>query len=927
MSLEQREAFGLWYSKGISASDIIKGQQSLIRDSGNLIAYLPFPSFQHLSAAQLLDGLDVLKRNTLTPIRQEFIANTVIGTYKNLTAQDFNRLGNISCMAEPADLLAYNNTEAFRVILDTIMNCTLKGISMPSQMISIILKNSPELQAPSSLTSARLAEIAPLLPLVGGAFLQRLTASQLLPALPALSAIPFSAAQASIIVEKLLPTLTQGQLQELGALAVGVKTGTLMSFTSDKLLSFLKSFGQSTKALGLCSQQANAITTKLWGFAEVVDWLNDVEPLLSCTPLISVLRRTPPLLDILPNTIKKKWNTQQAQAIFTALLRTNPNQVKQGFLSLGALGQGLTCKILQDNLRVNPSPSAVRMVLAFLRQQPNLLHISLKKCLIEAISQFEFFSELLEDLGVEIALSVPVSTIKKFSIDEMDTLREMIIQEPLQFLMLSKTKQELLVDKIAQRLGMYTGDFTDKEFRSLGIMAPFVVDEIFIQVNRSFFIENLDSLQELCYSGSKMEIVARILQEPAVFGPVQKWNGTTLTQAGRFIFFLPTKVVETISPDLMTVGRIEKLFMSQRQWAQGDVGILCSDQNDMKAIFDKQQYVLQFFLGFLKINPFSSTPLVPTCEMLHTTAPSVWTSSSLSSMSSSAFSNCLELMGGDSNLAFFQRGEVLKRVKKMYGPVSSLSPSVIAQLGVIATEMTPEELNALQLTERGSIAAMGAVKSWNSRQLAALFAALLNSTKQSPNQLDSSTLVALGHIICGAKTTEIKLLNNVEFSKAVLCLGQLSLSCSEEQLQALVELLSHSLAFGLMSSWGTDVFMEIGVLAAGLPDIAMSALVQEQIEGITPKAISMISPQKFAVALNQKQISMFSYEQAAAVTQQQIAVLSDVQRTALDMVLTPWVNKPVDFRGRSMGLVVGINPSCLIFGLLMQLTVSFCHDT
>lgn len=49
---------------------------------------------------------------------------------------------------------------------------------------------------------------------------------------------------------------------------------------------------------------------------------------------------------------------------------------------------------------------------------------------------------------------------------------------------------------------------------------------------------------------------------------------------------------------------------------------------------------------------------------------------------------------------------------------------------------------------------------------------------------------------------------------------------------------------------------------------------------------------------------MFSYEQAAAVTQQQIAVLSDVQRTALDMVLTPWVNKPVDFRGnyRTKGL-------------------------
>lgn len=41
---------------------------------------------------------------------------------------------------------------------------------------------------------------------------------------------------------------------------------------------------------------------------------------------------------------------------------------------------------------------------------------------------------------------------------------------------------------------------------------------------------------------------------------------------------------------------------------------------------------------------------------------------------------------------------------------------------------------------------------------------------------------------------------------------------------------------------------------AGLPDIAMSALVQEQIEGITPKAISMISPQKFAVSCHYESI-------------------------------------------------------------------------
>lgn len=44
-----------------------------------------------------------------------------------------------------------------------------------------------------------------------------------------------------------------------------------------------------------------------------------------------------------------------------------------------------------------------------------------------------------------------------------------------------------------------------------------------------------------------------------------------------------------------------------------------------------------------------------------------------------------------------------------------------------------------------------------------LFAVVLNSTKQSPSRLDSSTLVAMGHLVCGAKTAEMNLFNAVEF--------------------------------------------------------------------------------------------------------------------------------------------------------------------
>lgn len=101
------------------------------------------------------------------------------------------------------------------------------------------------------------------------------------------------------------------------------------------------------------------------------------------------------------------------------------------------MGQGVTCKVLQERFRADSSPSSVRRVLVFLRQQPGPLHTSLvnlstlidtilptmmhvvyslktvfvfsgqKKCVIEELYQFEFFSELLQDLGAEIALSMP----------------------------------------------------------------------------------------------------------------------------------------------------------------------------------------------------------------------------------------------------------------------------------------------------------------------------------------------------------------------------------------------------------------------------------------------------------------------------------------------------------------------------------------
>lgn len=96
----------------------------------------------------------------------------------------------------------------------------------------------------------------------------------------------------------------------------------------------------------------------------------------------------------------------------------------------------MSCEVLQERFRADPSRPAVRNILRLLRQQPGPLHTSLvnadvreassrrlrvvnagpptclsssgqKTCVIDELYQFEFFSELLQDLGAEIALSMP----------------------------------------------------------------------------------------------------------------------------------------------------------------------------------------------------------------------------------------------------------------------------------------------------------------------------------------------------------------------------------------------------------------------------------------------------------------------------------------------------------------------------------------
>lgn len=135
-------------------------------------------------------------------------------------------------------------------------------------------------------------------------------------------------------------------------------------------------------------------------------------------------------------------------------------------------------------------------------------------------------------------------------------------------------------------------------------------------------------------------------------------------------------------------------------------------------------------------------------------------------------------------------------------------------------------------------------------------------------------------------------------------LRETSLPCTEQQMEALTGCLSRPEAFGPVSTWGPEVFTEIGTLAGtktkgnkithrvfnaaefvgtgrvficgevvyvplclcpgGLEDLVLSALVREQLEGITPQALALVTPKKMAVSC---QCSCLSHLVMSSVTQ------------------------------------------------------------
>ncbi|XP_012865434.1 PREDICTED: stereocilin [Dipodomys ordii] len=217
----------------------------------------------------------------------------------------------------------------------------------------------------------------------------------------------------------------------------------------------------------------------------------------------------------------------------------------------------------------------------------------------------------------------------------------------------------------------------------------------------------------------------------------------------------------------------------------------------------------------------------------------------------------------------------------LWGPPHGFRPEQILQLGRLLIGLGEQELRELILVDWGVLSTLGQIDGWSSVQLRVVVSSFLRQSGQHVSHLDFIHLTALGYTLCGLRPEELQHINSWEFSQAALFLGHLHLPCSEEQLEVLAHLLVMPGGFGPVSNWGPEIFTEIGTIAAGIPDLALSALLQGQIQGLTPLAISVIPAPKFAVVFNPTQLSSLTSVQAVAVTPEQMSFLSPEQRQAV----------------------------------------------
>uniref|UniRef100_H0W560 Stereocilin LRR domain-containing protein n=1 Tax=Cavia porcellus TaxID=10141 RepID=H0W560_CAVPO len=886
MKPEQKEALAKRLVAPELFGEVPAWPQELLWAVLPLLPHLPLENFLQLSPHQIQALEDSWPAAGLGPGHARHVLRSLVNQSVQDGEEQVRRLGSLACFLSPEELQSLVPlSDPMGPVERGLLECAANGNLSPEGRVAYELLGVLRSSGGAVLSPLELRVWAPLFPQLGLRFLQELSEPQLRAMLPALQGTSVTPAQLLLFGSLVSPApqLSLEELCSLHPLLPGLSPQTLQAIPRRVLVGACSCLVPELSRLSACQTAALLQTFRVKdgvksttgvGAAACVPgqptptiWPDCLLPLL---PLKLLQLDAAALLANRRRYRDLPWSEQQAQFLWKKM-QVPTNLTLRNLQGLGNLAAGMTCEFLQQISSVADFLEVVHM----LYQLPTGVRGSLRACIWAELwrrmtmpePELNTLGPELSGLDTKLLLDLPIPLMDRLSNESIMLVVELVQGAPEQLLTLTRVHQAALAERALQNLVPKETPISQEVLETLGPLVGFLGTDSTRRIPLPILLSHLIQLQGFCLGETfAAELGRLLLQEPAL-GKPELWSQEEVEQAGRLVFTLSAEAISLIPREALSPETLERLLEKQQSWEQSRVGKLCWRPQ----LAAKKAALVA---GVVRPAAEDLPEPVPTCADIRGTFPAAWSATQIADMELSDFEDCLALFAADPGLGPEELQAAMGKAKKLWGSPRGFRPEQILQLGRLLIGLGERELQELILVDWGVLSTLGQIDGWSLVQLRAVVSSFLRQSGRHVSHLDFIHLTALGYTLCGLRPEELQHISSWEFSQAALFLGSLHLQCSEEQLEVLAHLLVLPGGFG-------PIFTEIGTIAAGIPDLALSALLRGQIQGLTPLAISVIPAPKFAVVFSPTQLSSLTSVQAAAVTPEQMALLSPEQRRAV----------------------------------------------
>uniref|UniRef100_G1QZU3 Stereocilin n=1 Tax=Nomascus leucogenys TaxID=61853 RepID=G1QZU3_NOMLE len=854
-----------------------------------LLPHLPLENFLKLSPHQIQALEDSWPAAGLGPGHARHVLRSLVNQSVQDGEEQVRRLGPLACFLSPEELQSLVPlSDPMGPVERGLLECAANGTLSPEGRVAYELLGVLRSSGGAVLSPRELRVWAPLFPQLGLRFLQELSEPQLRAMLPVLQGTSVTPAQVCLSHS----LLSLEELCSLHLLLPGLSPQTLQAIPRRVLVGACSCLAPELSRLSACQTAALLQTFRVkdgvknmgtTGAGPAVcipgqpiptTWPDCLLPLL---PLKLLQLDSSALLANQRRYWELPWSEQQAQFLWKKM-QVPTNLTLRNLQALGTLAGGMSCEFLQQINSMVDFLEVVHMIY----QLPTRVRGSLRACIWAELKrrmtmpepEWTTLGPELNGLDSKLLLDLPIQLMDRLSNESIMLVVELVQRAPEQLLALTPLHQAALAERALQNLVPKETPVSGEVLETLGPLVGFLGIESTRQIPLQILLSHLSQLQDFCLGETFATELGWLLLQESVLGKPELWSQDEVEQAGRLVFTLSTEAISLIPREALGPETLERLLEQQQSWEQSRVGQLCRGPQ----LAAKKAALVA---GVVRPAAEDLPEPVPNCEDVRETFPAAWSATQIAEMELSDFMDCLTLFAGDPGLGPEELRAAMGKAKQLWGPPRGFRPEQILQLGRLLIGLGDRELQELILVDWGVLSTLGQIDGWSSTQLRIVVSSFLRQSGRHVSHLDFIHLTALGYTLCGLRPEELQHISSWEFSQAALFLGTLHLQCSEEQLEVLAHLLVLPGGFGPISNWGPEIFTEIGTIAAGIPDLALSALLWGQIQGITPLAISVIPPPKFAVVFSPTQLSSLTSAQAVAVTPEQMAFLSPEQRQAV----------------------------------------------